>query len=347
MSRFKNNKNFPKLHDLPGLFDDPALSADEIYGNKIRRAREGQSSPSHTMSEEELLTHSTRITDTRKDLLYISFGSGSSGNCAYLGIRDQGGILIDAGIDPDIVIRELKTNHIPIENIAGIIVTHDHSDHIRFAYTILRKNKWMKLFSTTRTLNGLLRRHSISSRIKDYHYPIFKEFEFKCGPFSITPFEVNHDGSDNVGFSIDVGYGKRFVVATDLGEISERANFYASAADYLMIEANYDLKMLMSGKYPEHLKARICSEKGHLDNKVTAAYLASIYTPRLKQIYLCHLSHDNNTPQLALEAMKEAFANINITVGDASGSAEALAADIQIYALPRYDSSPLFLHRLK
>lgn len=347
MPKFSKNKNFHKFQDLPGLFDDPGLSSDEIYGNMLRRAREGQSTPDRTMSASELLSRSNHKSDNRKDLEFISFGSGSSGNCAYLGIRGNGGVLIDAGIDAETVIKELEANFIKPEKIAGIIVTHDHSDHIRFAYTLLRKYKWMKIFCTPRTLNGLLRRHSISSRIKDYHSPIFKEFEFKCGPFTITPFEVNHDGSDNVGFSIDVGYGRRFVVATDLGEISDRVNFYANRADYLMIEANYDLDMLQTGTYAEYLKARIRSGRGHLDNKVAASYVASIYNPRLKNIYLCHLSHDNNTPQLAMDAMREALEKINVTVGDGSGSAEALAADIQVFTLPRYISSPLFIHRLQ
>ncbi len=347
MSNFSKHKNSRKLQDFPGLFDDPGLMADEIYGNMVKRARKSQLTPSHTMSEAELLSHSRKDIESRKELQYISFGSGSSGNCAYLGIRGEGGILIDAGVDTNTVIKELESNYLQPEKIAGIIITHDHSDHIRFAYSLLRKYKWMKIFCTPRTINGLLRRHSISSRIKDYHVPIFKEFEFRCGPFSITPFEVNHDGSDNVGFSIDVGYGKKFVVATDLGEISDRVNYYANSADYLMIESNYDLQMLNTGTYPEYLKARIRSKRGHLDNMVASAYVASIYNPRLKHVYLCHLSHDNNTPQLALDAMKKALESKNITVGDASGSAEALAADIQIYALPRYVSSPLFIHRLK
>lgn len=347
MSKSSRNKNYHKLQDFPGLFDYPVLSSEEIYGNMVKKARENQRTPAHTMSASELVSQPGCKPDNRKELLYISFGSGSSGNCAYLGIKGEGGLLIDAGIDADSVINELDANHIKPEKIAGIIVTHDHSDHIRFAYTLLRKFKWMKLFCTPRTLNGLLRRHSISSRIKDYHSPIFKEFEFKCGPFSITPFEVNHDGSDNVGFSIDVGYGKRFVVATDLGEISDRVNFYASGADFLMIESNYDLNMLQTGSYAEYLKARIISGRGHLDNMVAAEYVASIYTPRLKHVYLCHLSQDNNTPQLALDALRGALKKINVKAGDASGSAQASEADIQIFALPRHVSSPLFIHRLQ
>lgn len=337
-----------KLDDLPGLFDsveinlnsnDKDFPIDEI----IAEHRSNQTTPKKPIRGDMDIDPVALC--RYRELRFISFGSGSSGNCAYIGIPGEGGILIDAGIDEDKVSAALLANCIPPEEIFGIVLTHDHSDHVRGAYALLRHNRHMRLFCTPRCLTGLLRRHSISRRIKDYHQPIFKEFEFQVGPFKITPFETSHDGSDNVGYSIEVS-SKRFVVATDMGLITERADYYIRQANFLMIESNYDEHMLATGPYPEYLKSRIRSARGHLDNAVTAAYLAEIASPGLTHIYLCHLSQDNNKPEIALHVSSEALRSKGLKVGDASGSLESIQADIRLAALPRYDCSPLFIHRI-
>lgn len=270
-------------------------------------------------------------------LKFISFGSGSSGNCAYLG-NERFGILIDAGVEPERIYDKLLHNGVTMDSIGGIILTHDHGDHIRYAYNIVRKYRHIRIYCTPRTLNGILRRHNVSRRIKDFHQPIFKEFAFNLSDFSITPFETSHDGSDNVGFMIEFE-GQKFVVATDMGTITERADFYIRQANHLMIETNYDLQMLINGPYREYLKARILSPVGHMDNQATAQYLGRIYTPALRNVFLCHLSHDNNLPEIALDAVVSAFRNLGLKVGDASGSVTSRDADIQVLALPRFDST--------
>ncbi len=270
-------------------------------------------------------------------LKFISFGSGSSGNCAYLG-NERYGILIDAGVEPDRIYDKLLHNGVTMDMIGGIILTHDHGDHIRYAYNIVRKHRHMRIYCTPRTLNGILRRHNVSRRIKDFHQPIFKEFTFNLSDFSITPFETSHDGSDNVGFMIEFE-DQKFVVATDMGTITERADFYIRQANHLMIEANYDLQMLINGPYREYLKARILSPTGHMDNQATAQYLGRIYSSALRNVFLCHLSQDNNLPEIALEAVVSAFRNLGLKVGDASGSVSSRDANIQVLALPRFDST--------
>lgn len=279
------------------------------------------------------------------NIFFMSFGSGSSGNCSYVGDR-QSGFLIDAGIEARRVMTDLRDNGIMPEQVKGIILTHDHHDHISQAYPLLRNNRHIKLYCTPRTLNGMLRRHNISRRIKDYHVPVYKEFAFQIGRFSITPFEVMHDGADNVGFFIEHGY-QTLAVATDLGCISERADFYMRQAQSLVIESNYDLEKLRTGSYPEHLKARIVAKNGHLDNKVSAGYVSSIYTASLRNIFLCHLSHDNNTPALAVEAYRDAFrprgitqfATTAIPYGSEFDSVSPL---ISVIPLPRYERTPLY-----
>lgn len=272
-------------------------------------------------------------------LRYISFGSGSSGNCAYLGTPTCG-ILIDAGVDNNYVEAQLVTNSIDPDTIGGIILTHDHSDHIRYAYALLRRHRNMKLYATPKAFNGILRRHSMSRRIKDYHVPIYKEFPFTVGTLKVTAFETSHDGSDNAGFYIE-GAGTSFVVATDTGTITARADHYIRQASHLMIESNYDEHMLRTGRYPQHLKARIASTSGHMDNADTARYLASVITATpLQNIFLCHLSQDNNTPQLALTAVRTALEAAGTMITTDTGRREGY---IRLHILPRLESSPMLV----
>lgn len=276
-------------------------------------------------------------------LYYISFGSGSSGNSCYVG-TSNGGVIIDAGIRGDEIEAKIKANGIDIKKIFGVVLTHDHSDHVKYAYTLVRNNRHMKVYCTNRVLNAILRRHDISKRIKDYHIPIFKEIPFKAGDLEITAFEVPHDGQDNMGFSISFGE-RNFVIATDMGEVWPRARHYMSLADYLMIESNYDLWMLRNGRYPEFLKARIQTIRGHMDNEATAAFLKEIYSSRLKHIFLCHLSKDNNTPEIALDKVRASLEAAGVKVGSGMETLEDRQADVQLTALPRYEASRLFVFR--
>ena len=334
------------IEDLPGLFDaiDIDMTRHDIAGEIIEEHRRHVSA----RAADQNIDISPEALKRPEALRFISLGSGSSGNCAYIG-TSRGGLLIDAGVDNKTVLERLKTNGIDVSTIAGILLTHDHSDHVRYAYALLRANRHMSLFCTPRTLNGLLRRHSISRRINDYHKAIYKEFPFEAGGMTVTAFETSHDGSDNVGFAIDRGE-HHFVITTDTGYITERADYYMRRANYIMLESNYDLRMLMQGRYPEYLKARIIGQRGHMDNTESAAYIGRLLSEAgsgnmLSHIFLCHLSNDNNTPDIALSTMRAAIEGAGLTVGDASGSPVALAASVQLMALPRYDASPLFTFR--
>ncbi|MDE5997252.1 MAG: MBL fold metallo-hydrolase [Muribaculaceae bacterium] len=278
-----------------------------------------------------------------KPLYFCSFGSGSSGNSCYVGSR-EGGLIVDVGVRDVEIEKGLASNGISMSHVKGVLLTHDHSDHVKYVYSLLRNHRHLKLFCTNRVLNGILRRHSISKRIKEYHVPIFKEIPFKMLDFEITAFEVPHDGTDNMGFSIEFD-ARRFVIATDLGEVTERARYYMSRATYLVIEANYDAGMLRMGRYPEYLKARIASGSGHLDNRQTAAFLYEIINPGLNHIFLCHLSQDNNTPQIALRTVREALEKKGIKIGSAMETFADRNADVQLAALPRFDMTRWFVFR--
>lgn len=275
-------------------------------------------------------------------LAFISFGSGSSGNCSYIG-TPQSGVLIDAGIDPENVFDELQRNGISREAVKGVVLTHDHQDHVRYVYKIVRDyNKNARIYCTLRLMNGLLRRHNISRRVKDFQVPIWLETPFKLCGMEFIAFETSHDGTDNMGFSIQAGE-QNFVVATDMGAVTPRAEHYMKQAHYLMIESNYDQAMLDNGRYPEFLKARVRSPKGHLDNVMAAQFVRDHYHERLKWVFLCHLSNDNNTPELALSAMRDALQSHGLTVGDASNAPDQRGRDVQLYVLPRYNASPFFI----
>lgn len=280
---------------------------------------------------------------------FMSFGSGSSGNCAFLSDGTDG-ILVDAGVDPDHVERSLMHNGYSLSSVRGIILTHDHGDHVRYVYRLVREHRHIKVYCTPKAFNGIMRRHSISRRLKDYFQAIYKEFPFRIGAWEITAFEVSHDGSDNAGFFLANG-DHRVAVATDMGCITDRVRHYMSLAHSIVIEANYDAAMLAAGRYPEFLKARIAAPNGHLDNRVTGEFVAGLLSgsDRLRRVFLCHLSHDNNTPAIAVttvgDAVRAASPGIDIVTDDtipASLPSRRLLLD----ALPRFEASMLYTFRL-
>ncbi|MDE7146414.1 MAG: MBL fold metallo-hydrolase [Duncaniella sp.] len=341
--KHSNSYRFPGLFDGLDDFQErmdsdfkviPAKKMDEI----VRDMRRKQAS-ANALDEMAPLSPTDHI-------FFMSFGSGSSGNCSYIGDR-QSGFLIDAGVETRKVVDSLKANGVSMDAVKGICLTHDHGDHIRYVYNIVRSYRHIRIYCTPKAFNGILRRHSVSRRIKDYHVAVYKEFPFKIGNFEVTAFDVMHDGADNAGFFIRHGE-RTFAIATDLGCVSERVDYYMRQARYIVIEANYDAVMLRDGAYPEYLKARIANDNGHMDNAATAAYIARIYTPELRNIYLCHLSHDNNTPEKALTAVSDALRGVGVTrigngiVSLAAGDSEDEAPQVHLVALPRYDCSPLY-----
>lgn len=341
--KHSNSYRFPGLFDGLDDFQErmdsdfkviPAKKMDEI----VRDMRRKQAS-ANALDEMAPLSPTDHI-------FFMSFGSGSSGNCSYIGDR-QSGFLIDAGVETRKVVDSLKANGVSMDAVKGICLTHDHGDHIRYVYNIVRSYRHIRIYCTPKAFNGILRRHSVSRRIKDYHVAVYKEFPFKIGNFEVTAFDVMHDGADNAGFFIRHGE-RTFAIATDLGCVSERVDYYMRQAQYIVIEANYDAVMLRDGAYPEYLKARIANDNGHMDNAATAAYIARIYTPELRNIYLCHLSHDNNTPEKALTAVSDALRGVGVTrigngiVSLAAGDSEDEAPQVHLVALPRYDCSPLY-----
>jgi len=153
----------------------------------------------------------------------------------------------------------------------------------------------------------------------------------KIDEFKISAFEVPHDGTDNVGYCIEIG-DKIFSFLTDLGHITETAAHYICKANYLILEANYDLEMLRMGPYPKYLKERISGPNGHMSNTDTAEFLAENINENLKYIWLCHLSKDNNHPELAYKTVEWKLKSKGVIVGK----------DVQLIALKRSSPSDFY-----
>lgn len=242
----------------------------------------------------------------------LSLSSGSSGNCYYLG-TSQYGILIDAGIGVRTIKKNLRDYGVAMETIIGVLVTHDHADHIKSVGGLACKLN-IPIYATQTVHEGIERSRCVETSIVASRRIIEKEKEFIIKDFQITAFEVPHDTIENVGYQIKFN-NKTVVLITDVGRITDAVSHYASKANHLIIEANYDEEMLENGSYPHHLKKRITSGMGHLSNRLTGELLTSVYHQSLDEIWLCHLSQDNNHPELAFKTVESALSNSGVKVG--------------------------------
>lgn len=260
----------------------------------------------------------------------MSLASGSSGNCYYIG-TDTYGILIDAGIAVRTIRKHLKDAGIGLETIRAVFVTHDHADHIKAVGGLGEKHN-IPIYTTARIHEGINKSYCMTEKLSTSVRHLEKQQPMQLEDFRIESFEVPHDGTDNVGYCIEIG-GNTFSFLTDLGEITDTAAEYIRKANYLILEANYDEEMLRMGTYPPHLKERITSRTGHLSNRATAEFLAENINEHLKNIWLCHLSKDNNHPELAYKTVEWKLREKGIIVGK----------DVQLCALKRTTPSEMYL----
>ena len=262
-------------------------------------------------------------------LSFLSLASGSSGNCYYLGTASYG-ILIDAGIGVRQIKKILKEHGIVFENILAVLVTHDHADHIK-SVGCLGETLSIPVYATEQVHDGIRRSRFVEEVLVQYRCVIEKKIPFFIRDFRITAFEVPHDSSDNVGYTIEYK-DQTFVIVTDAGHITETIRDNVLKANHLVIETNYDEEMLQSGSYPVFLKERVSSQTGHLSNRTAADFLAENFTPTLKNIWLCHLSRDNNHPELAYKTVEFRLFQEGIRVGK----------DVSLTALKRMTPSELY-----
>lgn len=262
-------------------------------------------------------------------LSFLSLASGSSGNCYYLGTPEFG-ILIDAGIGIRTIKKVLKDKAIDISKIVAVLITHDHADHIKTVGCLGEKMN-LPIYTTADVHRGIEKSRYVEETLYTSRRIIKKEVPFTIRDFNITAFEVPHDSTDNVGYYIEYGEHK-FTFATDVGHITDTVTRYMRMANHLIIEANYDEEMLRFGTYPAFLKERVASPTGHLSNREAAEFLAANYDPKLKDIWLCHLSRDNNHPELAYKTIDIRLFQEGVRVGK----------DVSLVALKRTTPSDIF-----
>lgn len=236
-------------------------------------------------------------------LKFCSLSSGSSGNCYYIG-NEFHGILIDAGISATSIRRFLKQMDVSMQSIMGVLITHNHVDHIRGLEVLTRKNH-LPAFTTHNVWRSILTPYVKITGDCIREIPIQQKFHLSG--FDIEAFPVSHDAPETIGYHINAE-GRNFTIVTDFGYICETSAHYIKKADFLVIESNYDEEMLNNGSYPYFLKTRIKSDHGHLSNNQVSGFLADNITPDLSHICLAHLSKNNNTPEKALKTMKQTFA---------------------------------------
>ena len=243
---------------------------------------------------------------------FICLASGSSGNCFYLG-TDTSAILIDAGIPVRTIRQNLRDAGLSFEKVAAVFVTHDHADHIKSLGT-LGERCGLPIYATRETHVGINRNYCTTQKLVSCMRYVEKDTPLIFRDFVITPFEVPHDANDTVGYCIEVG-GHTFTFVTDSGHIPSTAYPYIDRANCLILEANYDRDMLIRGPYPKHLKERILGPNGHMCNDDTAAYLATHLSPCTTHVWLCHLSRENNHPDLAYKTVEWKLREVGIIAG--------------------------------
>ena len=266
-----------------------------------------------------------------KDFIFRCFASGSSGNCYYLGTLERG-ILIDAGISARLIQKHLRSMGLDFENIMGVLVTHDHADHIRAVGT-LGERVHLPIYATPLIHEGIDRNYGVREKLKTSRRYFEKEQEWTLFDLTINTFTINHDSTECVGYVIDYN-GQRFMIATDCGEPNEQMEAYIRTANHLVIEANHDEHMLLNGPYPTYLKERILSPRGHQSNVTCGELIARNYHEGLRNIWLCHLSLENNDPQVAYNAVADRLRDAGIVPGE----------DVYLKALER--TTPSRIYRL-
>jgi len=263
-------------------------------------------------------------------LKFLSIASGSSGNCYYVG-TDSYGILFDAGVSIQSLKKVLKENGVGMEQIMAVFITHEHADHIR-SVGGLGEKYGIPVYATEKVHTGIDNSLFSDEKLYTSRRILEKEIDIPVKELKITAFDVPHDSADCVGYLVTYKQQK-LVLATDVGHINEKVSEYIRIANHLIIETNYDREMLLNGKYPLFLKERISNGNGHLCNSETAEFLAANFDLHLKNIWLCHLSKDNNHPELAYKTVEMAMQQYGIRIGK----------DVNLTALKRTTPSEMFV----
>lgn len=239
-----------------------------------------------------------------------SITSGSSGNCIYVGSANTH-LMIDAGISGKRIENGLNQIGLKTADMNGILVTHEHSDHIGGLGVVARKYG-IPIFATKGTIHAIKKSKAVGNIPESLFREIEADKDFQVEELTVRPFSVSHDAAQPVAYRIS-REDKCIAVATDLGKYDDYIIDNLRDLDVLLLEANHDINMLQVGSYPYYLKQRILGDRGHLSNELSGRLLEQVISEKLKAVVLGHLSKENNYEELAYETVR-----LEITMGSSS-----------------------------
>ena len=237
-----------------------------------------------------------------------SIASGSSGNCICVG-SDNHHVLIDAGISGKRIENGLNEVDLKSQDMDGILVTHEHLDHIA-GLGVMARRYGLPMYATAGTIEAIKNTPSVGKIDPELFHEIVPQEDFVIGDLTITPIHISHDAADPVAYRIKKE-NRTFAVVTDLGNYDDEIVQQLQGLDTLLLEANHDIHMLQVGAYPYPLKQRILGERGHLSNETSGQLLGQILHDGMQHILLGHLSKENNYDELAYETVR-----LEISLGD-------------------------------
>lgn len=233
------------------------------------------------------------------NLAICSLASSSSGNCHLIKSKNTN-IILDCGISVSKIREDLKDLGVDVKEIDAILITHEHSDHIKGLKTLMKKSDKASVYMTDGTKNELIKK---SDYDEERIITINPGEVFTVGDISIEPIRVSHDTPDPVAYSFK-SEDKQISVVTDTGYVTEEIFLGIKDSDILVIESNHERNILLAGSYPYQIKYRILSDVGHLSNEICAQTILRILKnldgSKIPRVVLAHLSKENNTPQQAM-----------------------------------------------
>ncbi|QED49920.1 MBL fold metallo-hydrolase [Cytobacillus dafuensis] len=244
-------------------------------------------------------------------LQFSVLASGSTGNAVFVETEDHS-FLVDAGLSGKQMEALFQKIDRDMGKLSGLLVTHEHSDHIKGVGVLARKYK-LPVYANEKTWKAM---DNLIGQV-----PVEQKFTFEMetvkafGSLEIESFGVSHDAADPM-FYVFHHQGKKLVLITDTGYVSDRMKGLISNADAYVFESNHDVQMLRMGRYPWSIKRRILSDVGHVSNEDAAIAMGEVAGDRTKRIYLAHLSQDNNMKDLARMSVSQTLESKGIIVGE-------------------------------
>lgn len=236
--------------------------------------------------------------------------SGSKGNSTFISAGGQG-ILIDAGVSATAIVKALRDRAFNVEDICAILITHEHSDHIRGISLLSRKFR-IPVYANRETLLAAQKQGMAVSPELVRELPVGEGLELE--EMKIISFETPHDAARSVGYRIELPDGRKVGVATDIGYISDEVKEGLTGCEFVLLESNHDVAMLRSSTYPYFLKQRILGEFGHLSNVNSAKLVADLAQNGSARFILGHLSKENNRPEIAYHEVVSALSEQGLRI---------------------------------